>query len=83
MITQTEGVIVLVCLYILAMIYIRNFEDLRDAWWRWKCSRGKHRLHETVGNFATGMPSTGYMCYECSKKWDWDGNPRQADGTGH
>lgn len=42
-----------------------------------------HRLYETVKNFATGMPSTGYACYRCGDKWDWDGNPRPKDGTGH
>ena len=81
MITQVEGVIILICLFILACILQRNSADIREAWWHYKCSKGHHRLHETVGNRATGMPSTGYMCYECGKKWDWEGNERVADGT--
>ena len=83
MITQTEGVIILVCFYVLAWIWLRNTDNIRAAWWRWKCSRGKHRLYETVANYATGWPSTGYACYECNRKWDWDGNEKPNNDTGH
>ena len=56
---------------------------MRTLWWKLKCFFGLHRFYETVGHFGTGIPSTGYTCYECRRKWDWDGNERPADGTGH
>ena len=48
-----------------------------------KCYLGFHKLYETVANFATGWPSTGYACYFCHKKWTWEGKKRLKDGTGH
>ncbi len=45
---------------------------MRQLWWWFKCEKlGVHRLYETVGNFATGMPTTGYACYECGRRWNW------------
>lgn len=56
---------------------------IRKLYWKIKCSLNKHRLYETVANLGTGWPSTGYACYECHRKWDWDGNERLNDGTGY
>lgn len=56
---------------------------VRKLFWKIMCFLGQHRCYETVADYGTGMPSTGYACFECGRKWDWDGNPRPADGTGH
>ena len=48
-----------------------------------RCALGFHRLYETVGNFATGWPITGYACYRCRRKWDNDDQPRPIGHTGN
>lgn len=55
------------------------FEKILNKYYQWRCSRGKHRLFETVGNPATGMPSTGYVCIRCGKAWDWEGNEKEKE----
>ena len=64
-------------------LVLQKESNMRTLYWKIKCWFGYHRLYETVGNFGTGLPSTGYKCYECKKKWDWEGNARLADGTGY
>ena len=77
-------VLVGICVLLIFMILKDVFYECYYKWRaRRRCAKGKHRLYETVGNRATGMPVTGYACYECGRKWDNEGNERPADGTDH